>query len=105
MRRRDLVVLLGGCVFWPLAADSGRTEGLPRLAVVNVAYPVSQLSEEGAPQYRAFFEELRRLGHIEGNTIIVERWSADGRESSSGSSPATWCSRSRISSSLPLRGS
>ena len=51
---------------------------------MNVAYPVSQLSEEGAPQYRAFFEELRRLGHIEGNTIIVERWSADGREESFG---------------------
>jgi putative ABC transport system substrate-binding protein len=29
--------------------------------------------------YRAFFEELRRLGYIEGQNLVVERFTAEGR--------------------------
>jgi putative tryptophan/tyrosine transport system substrate-binding protein len=29
--------------------------------------------------YQPFFEELRRLGHVEGKNLVVERYSGEGR--------------------------
>src|SRR3954452_811862 len=36
--------------------------------------------------YRVFFEELRRLGYVEGRNLAVARYSAEGRVGSSGES-------------------
>ena len=33
----------------------------------------------GLPYFRAFFEELRRLGYVEGRNLAVARYSAEGR--------------------------
>ncbi len=33
----------------------------------------------GEPFYRAFFEELNRLGYVEGQNLGVERYSGEGR--------------------------
>jgi putative ABC transport system substrate-binding protein len=39
------------------------------------------MSESGGnPANAAFFKELRRLGYIEGVSLVVTRYSADGRE-------------------------
>ena len=45
------------------------------------AIPVAELSEKTAshPAYRAFFEELPRLGYVEGRNLIIERFSGGGR--------------------------
>jgi hypothetical protein len=37
------------------------------------------LSETGTPFYQVFFEELRRLGYVEGRNLAVARYSAEGR--------------------------
>jgi putative ABC transport system substrate-binding protein len=50
-----------------------------RIAIIIPAGPVSMISEAGPPGYQAFFEELRRLGDIEGQNLTVERYSGEGR--------------------------
>ena len=43
------------------------------------ASKVDQVTINGHPIYRAFFEELSRLGYVEGQNLAVERYSAEGR--------------------------
>ncbi|OSI71616.1 MULTISPECIES: ABC transporter substrate-binding protein [Bradyrhizobium] len=33
----------------------------------------------GPPQYRAFFEELSRLAYVEGQNLVIDRYSGEGR--------------------------
>jgi putative ABC transport system substrate-binding protein len=47
-----------------------------RLAVMSGSQPASEMSETGL--YRTFFKELRRLGYIEGENLVVLRFSAGG---------------------------
>src|SRR6185295_12538777 len=50
-----------------------------RIAIFHPAIPVSLLTETGGGSaWRAFFSELRRLGYVEGENLIIERYSADG---------------------------
>jgi len=66
MRRREFFTLLGSAaVAWPLPAsaqEAGRT------------YRIGTLSQSSrhAPQHVAFFEELRRVGFIEGQNLNVD---------------------------------
>ena len=70
MRRRAFITLLGGAAavsptFWPLATraqEAGRT------------YRLGILHNQGrqAPQFPPFFDELRRLGFVEGQNLIVD---------------------------------
>ncbi len=52
---------------------------MKRIAFVRPAGPVSEASVSGSPYYRAFFEELSRLGYVEGQNLGVERYSGEGR--------------------------
>jgi putative tryptophan/tyrosine transport system substrate-binding protein len=50
-----------------------------RLAIVHPLRPVKQMSETGSlPTFSALFGELRRLGYVEGQNLIVERYSGEG---------------------------
>ena len=66
MRRRDFVKLVGGAaVAWPLAASAqvaGRTYRLGGLSA----------GPRDAPYFVAMFENLRRLGFIEGQNLTVD---------------------------------
>jgi putative tryptophan/tyrosine transport system substrate-binding protein len=49
-----------------------------RIAIVHPSRPVSEMSEtSGASYYRAFFEELRLLGYVEGQNIVIEGYSGE----------------------------
>src|SRR5262249_24946192 len=39
----------------------------------------AEMSETGVIHYRAFLEELRQLGYVEGKNLLIERFSAEGR--------------------------
>jgi putative ABC transport system substrate-binding protein len=52
---------------------------MKRIAFVRSAGPVSEVSVSGRPHYRAFLEELSRLGYAEGQNLSVERYSGEGR--------------------------
>src|SRR5450631_742535 len=79
MRRRDFVTALGTAAMWPLAARAQQPAKMKRIAYVHSAGNVSRISASGEPFYRAFFEELSRLGYVEGQNLGVERYSGDGR--------------------------
>jgi len=80
MRRRDFITLFGGtAATWPLAARAQQPAKMKRIAIVSPATKVSDINVNGQPRYRAFFEELVRLGHVEGQNLGVERYSGEGR--------------------------
>ena len=80
MRRRDFITLLGGtAATWTLVARAQQPTNERRLAIVHPSTPVAEMSESGDYRYRALFEELRGLGHVEGRNLIVEHYSAEGR--------------------------
>ena len=50
-----------------------------RIAIFHPAIPVALLTETGGGSaWRAFFGELRRLGFVEGQNLLIERYSAEG---------------------------
>ena len=79
MRRREFITLAGSAVAtWPLTAF-GKTQ---RIAIVFPVVPVTIMTEtSGDPPLKAFFNELRRLGYVEGQSLLVERYSGEGRAS------------------------
>jgi putative ABC transport system substrate-binding protein len=79
MRRRDVIIGLGGAAVWPLAARSQQRAAPKLMAMFHPAIPTTQLTETGGGSaWRAFFGELRRLGYTEGGNLIIERYSAEG---------------------------
>jgi len=79
MQRRELITLLGGAAAWPLAAHAQRPATQNRIAIFHPAIPTTHLTETGGGSaWRAFFAELRRLGYVEGENLIIERYSAEG---------------------------
>jgi putative tryptophan/tyrosine transport system substrate-binding protein len=80
MRRRKFMTLVGGAAVWPLAAWAQQRAMQPRIAVFHPAIPAALLTETGGGSaWRAFFAELRRLGYVEGQNLLIERYSAEGQ--------------------------
>jgi putative ABC transport system substrate-binding protein len=80
MKRREFITLLGGAAAaWPLTARAQQPATQHRIAIFHPAIPTTLITETGGGSaWRAFFAELRRLGYIEGENLIVERYSAEG---------------------------
>jgi ABC-type uncharacterized transport system substrate-binding protein len=78
VRRRDFTIgLLLATAAGPASAQDLAKP--PRIAVVAAVLPADLITETGGgTPWRAFFEELRRLGYVEGRNIIVERYSPEG---------------------------
>jgi putative ABC transport system substrate-binding protein len=77
MRRRDFAI---GLLL--VSATGVRAQEPPnphRIAIVIPAGPVTLISDTGDRFYQAVFEELRRLGDVEGRNLTVERYSGKGR--------------------------
>ena len=78
MRRRDFTIGL----LLAVATQSGRAQGPSkqhRIAVVITTGPVSRIDDPGSHFWHPFWEELRRLGEIEGQNLAVERYAGEGR--------------------------
>jgi putative ABC transport system substrate-binding protein len=80
MRRREFLGALGGAATaWPLAARGQQPARQQRIAIFHPAIPTTLLTETGGGSaWPAFFGELRRLGYVEGENLIIERYSAEG---------------------------
>jgi len=78
VRRREFIALIGGAAAWPLPGRAQQS-ATQRIAIFHPAIPTSLLTEAGGGSaWRAFFAELRRLGYVEGENLIIERYSAEG---------------------------
>ena len=63
MKRREFISLLGGAAAaWPLAAHAQQGGRTYRLGVLHNQGPQS-------PQFPPFYDELRRLGFVEGQKL------------------------------------
>jgi putative ABC transport system substrate-binding protein len=80
MQRREFITLFGGtAATWPLAARAQQPAKMKRIAIVAPATKIGDMGVNGPRHYRLFFEELSRLGYIEGQNLVVERYSGEGR--------------------------
>jgi putative ABC transport system substrate-binding protein len=82
MNRREVIVgLCSAVVLPPVAALAQQPGKVYRVGIIFLAAPASDLvgPEPVSPSARAFVQGLRALGYVEGQNLIVERRSAEGR--------------------------
>jgi putative ABC transport system substrate-binding protein len=82
MKRREFITLLAGgaATGFPIGARAQLSPKQHRIAFVHSGIPADKLTETTGPFWvRRFHETLRGLGDIEGNNIVIERFSAEGR--------------------------
>ena len=80
MKRREFIGLIGGAAAaWPLAARAQQPSKMKRIAMVHPADKVGNMTISGRPAFRVFFEEMNRLGYVEGQNLVVERYSGEGQ--------------------------
>src|SRR5262249_42918436 len=65
MKRREFITLLGGAAAWPFVAQGQEPGRIYRLGALFA-------SPRDAPHYVALFDELRRLGFIEGPNLVID---------------------------------
>lgn len=78
MRRRDVILgLVLAATTW--RAEAEQATKVPRIALVDMSRPTTEMAESSSVAgYTALFEELRRLGYVEGQNLAVERYSGEG---------------------------
>jgi putative tryptophan/tyrosine transport system substrate-binding protein len=78
MRRRDFTIgLLLATAAQSLPAQERAKQR--RIAIVIASGPATRVDDPASRYWQAFWEELRRLGDVEGQNLTVERYSAEGR--------------------------
>jgi putative ABC transport system substrate-binding protein len=80
-RRKFIYAIAFGLATAPPAAKAQPAGKVYRVGLVFAVVPVSEMAgpEPVGPNARAFVQALRALGYIEGQNLIVERRSAEGR--------------------------
>jgi putative ABC transport system substrate-binding protein len=81
MNRREFITLLGGAAAWPVAAYAQLTGRVYRVALVFTTSPVSEMagSDPVHPMARSFVQGLRALGYLQGQNLVLEHRSAEGK--------------------------
>ena len=82
MKRRQLLALLGGAAAtWPLGVGAQPAGKVYRVGFILPSTSVSEMAGPAPvhPGTRAFVQGLRGLGYVEGQNLILERRSAEGR--------------------------
>src|SRR5713101_5924573 len=82
MERRTFMALVSGCLLAaPFAAGAQPAGKVYRVGLISAAAPLSEIAgpEPLHPFVRAFVQGLRALGYVEGQNLILERRSAEGR--------------------------
>ena len=77
MRRREFITLLGvAAMAWPLVAHAQEPKKIPHLCFLTFDPGTLQSS----PRFDVFFNSLRDLGYVDGQTIVIDYLSADGKD-------------------------
>jgi putative ABC transport system substrate-binding protein len=71
LRRREVIALLGGAAAWPLAASAQQSERIRRIGMLTPS--------DAAGRRGALVAALDGLGYREGQNLVLEVRSADGR--------------------------
>jgi ABC transporter substrate binding protein len=78
MRRRNLIFGLLAVAATGRARAAERKSS-HRIAIVQPSGPLAEITASGEPFWQAIFNELRRLGYVEGDNLLIERYSGEGR--------------------------
>src|ERR1700751_3930618 len=79
MRRREFITLIGTTVAaWPIATH-GQPKNAPSAIVPRIGYLAPSLSPEASRLIEAFRQGLHDTGYLEGQNIVLELPSAEGR--------------------------
>jgi ABC-type uncharacterized transport system substrate-binding protein len=84
MKRRAFIAGSAALLAMPSMVQAQGTKPTKRLAMIRPAGSVSIMTVNGLPQYAAFFDELRRHGYVEGQNLVVLRFSAEGHQERNG---------------------
>jgi putative tryptophan/tyrosine transport system substrate-binding protein len=82
MRRREFMGLLASApLAWPFAALAQSSAKVHRVALVLTTSTLAEMAgpDPAQPVTRALLHGLRKLGYVEGQNLIFERRSAEGR--------------------------
>jgi len=79
MKRRTFITLIGGAAAWPLKARAQQPAKMKRIAMVHPSEPIANIVVSYDRFYRRFFDELSRIGFVEGKNLVVDRYSALGQ--------------------------
>ena len=74
-KRREFIPLLGGTAAWPLAARAQQAGKVHRIGVLETISTTLNVAN-----FYALREGLRQLGYAEGQNLVIEYRSADGRD-------------------------
>jgi ABC-type uncharacterized transport system substrate-binding protein len=79
MRRREFIAFMGSGVTLPLSARAQQSTKAYRIAILHPLWPVAELTDRSSNRYwRELFQEIRRLGYVEGKNLVIERYSGEG---------------------------
>lgn len=73
MRRREFITLLCGVTLWPRVAQGQQLKKIPRLCFLT--FDPGTLA---STRFKPFFQGLRDLGYLDGQTITIDYLSAEG---------------------------
>lgn len=81
MRRLSAISVVGALVamFAWLSAVTAQP-ALPRIAILVNGGAVEDVAEGRHPRWDALFGELRQLGVVEGQTVLIDRYTAEGQD-------------------------
>jgi putative ABC transport system substrate-binding protein len=74
MNRRQAIGLLGGAAAWPLAARAQQAKKIWQVGMLDIASATLN-----AANIDAFRQALRQLGYVEGQNILIDYRSGEGR--------------------------
>src|SRR4051794_16141286 len=81
MRRREVIASIGAAIAASPSALAQRGSKQLRIAFVHSSIPATELTESAGPFWvRRFFEELRSLGYVDRQNVVVHRYSAEGHQ-------------------------
>jgi len=77
MKRKFIALLGAAAVAWPLVAHAQHSKGIPRLCFLTFDPGTLQ---SRSPRFDVFFNSLRDLGYVDGQTIAIDYLSADEKD-------------------------
>jgi putative ABC transport system substrate-binding protein len=80
MKRREFIAGTTAMLAVPSIVRAQGAKPTRRLAMVRPAGPVSIMTPKGLPAYKVLFDELGKLGYVEGQNLVVFRLSAEGHQ-------------------------
>ena len=76
MRRRNIIAGALSAVAMPRAFAQTNADS-PRLVIFSLSEPTAFIHEDANRYYGTLFNELRRLGRVEGQNLKIERYGKD----------------------------